>query len=373
MKTFALILGLLSTATCLLADWPSLKGGPLRQNWGPRGLSLPAKVAFSYSAGAELYASPAVVDGLIVLPSSDGYLHAISEKNGKLKWRSRMPGKVWGSSPAVEKGVIAVGCDNGCVAFVDLATGKVLNQGCFPKNGFFGKANDITGSPLWVNGRVLIGSFNYQLGAFEKNGQLAWTLDTEGKLRDTAPAYDGQRVYVGSMDGRIYAVDASNGKLLWRSDSFDVINSAPACIQGKLLVGSGDRKVRSLDPATGQAQWAFSTRGKVMSSPAWDGADGLLVGDSENSIYHLSLKDGSRLWESRLSGPILAAPLVLGQQVWIGDFEGRLHVLDLATGQSLQSQILPGGIFAAAVPASGRVLVAGRNGQLTAFEAATAP
>jgi outer membrane protein assembly factor BamB len=61
-------------------------------------------------------------------------------------------------------------------------------------------------------------------------------------------------VYVGSRDYYLYAADAATGKLRWRFPTQGPIDdSSPALADGRIYVGSLDRHVYALNVDTGAA------------------------------------------------------------------------------------------------------------------------
>src|SRR5215831_11800635 len=64
-----------------------------------------ASLAWSLATGAQVYASPAVADGIVFVPSWDGSLYAINEYTGQTKWVFRTGASVY-ASVAVSNGVV---------------------------------------------------------------------------------------------------------------------------------------------------------------------------------------------------------------------------------------------------------------------------
>ena len=97
---------------------------------------------------------------------------------------------------------------------------------------------------------------------------------TGGPVPST-PALDGDRLFALSYDGRLYALDAHSGEVLWKfategerrfearglhgmqprtqtfADMYDVFLSSPLVVGGKVYFGSGDGHVYAVDAATG--------------------------------------------------------------------------------------------------------------------------
>lgn len=101
---------------------------------------------------------------------------------------------------------------------------------------------------------------------------LAWSLDLdgEGSLEATPLAIDGV-LYFSGREAVVYAVDAKNGKLLWRYDPeagkvdpdrlrlMFHVNRGVAYANGLVFVGSFDGRLIALDAKTGAVRWSART------------------------------------------------------------------------------------------------------------------
>jgi quinohemoprotein ethanol dehydrogenase len=96
-----------------------------------------------------------------------------------------------------------------------------------------------------------------------------------------AAVYDG-KVYVGTVDGRLIAIDAQTGKLVWSTMTVDPkwmhsITGAPRVANGKVFIGNGGGEfggrgyVSAYDTKTGKLVWRFYTVPGDPKQPA-DGA-----------------------------------------------------------------------------------------------------
>src|SRR6266568_2511625 len=65
---------------------------------------------------------------------------------------------------------------------------------------------------------------------------------TQGKV-DSSPAICGDKVVVGSDDGRLYMISLETGKELWKYELGQPIGSSPAVAHGKVVIGSEDGNV----------------------------------------------------------------------------------------------------------------------------------
>jgi quinohemoprotein ethanol dehydrogenase len=96
---------------------------------------------------------------------------------------------------------------------------------------------------------------------------LAWSLDIDSPMgMASEPIVIDGTIYVsGSLD-RVYAVDAASGRLVWRFDphvrlsvmrnsSTARTNRGVAVWEGKVFVGTGDCRMIALDAASGKQLW----------------------------------------------------------------------------------------------------------------------
>jgi quinohemoprotein ethanol dehydrogenase len=101
---------------------------------------------------------------------------------------------------------------------------------------------------------------------------FAWTYDLGLPMRgqEATPIVVDGVMYTSGTWGYVYAVDAANGKELWRydpkSDLFtgrnpccDLVNRGVAVWKGKVYVASGDGRLHALDAATGRKLWEADT------------------------------------------------------------------------------------------------------------------
>jgi quinohemoprotein ethanol dehydrogenase len=142
---------------------------------------------------------------------------------------------------------------------------------------------DVTNSitvPLAVDGVIYLGAGHGVIHAVEAtSGKLLWRYDAKApqvagnKLRVAwgirGLAFWKGRVYAGTSDGRLIAMDAKTGALAWSAQTVDpndgaTITGAPRAFNDKILIGfsgedfSGLRGyVTAYDAATGALAWRF--------------------------------------------------------------------------------------------------------------------
>ncbi|MDD1778367.1 MAG: PQQ-binding-like beta-propeller repeat protein [Candidatus Helarchaeota archaeon] len=212
----------------------------------------------------------------------------------------------------------------------------------------------VRSSPAVVSGRVYIGSIDdkvYCLNA--TTGGYLWSYTTGGNVGSSPAVADG-RVYIGGQDYKIYCLDAITGGYIWSYTTGDSVESSPAVAGGRVYISSDDYKVYCLNATTGAHLWNYTTGFYVKSSPAAAGGR-VYVGCSDNKVYCLNATTGAHLWNFTTGGAVDSSPAVADGRVCIGSYYGRVYCLNATTGGSIWSYDTGGGIFSSPAVAGGRV------------------
>ncbi len=122
------------------------------------------------------------------------------------------------------------------------------------------------------------------------------------------------RVYVGTLDGRLQALDAATGALVWEALTVDpaqpyTITGAPRVVEGKVIIGNGGAEygvrgyVSAYDAATGALVWRFHT---VPGNPA-DGFENEAMARAAETWTGewWKLGGGGTVWDSLAYDPVL--------------------------------------------------------------------
>ena len=78
-----------------------------------------------------------------------------------------------------------------------------------------------------------------------KTGKARWTFMTNARV-ESSPAIVGNRVFVGSTDGRLYELDLLKGAKVWDFDAGAAITASPAVANGRIIFGTHDGRVYCL-------------------------------------------------------------------------------------------------------------------------------
>ena len=147
-------------------------------------------------------------------------------------------------------------------------------------------------TPLEADGVIYVSTAWSKVRAYEaRTGKMLWQYDPKvpGEWGPKAccdvvnrgVALWKGKVYVGTLDGRLVALDAKDGHEVWSVQTFDKsqpysITGAPRIIKGKVLIGEGGGEynvrgfVSAYDADTGKLAWRFWTVPRADGQP--DGA-----------------------------------------------------------------------------------------------------
>ncbi|HWP94501.1 MAG TPA: outer membrane protein assembly factor BamB [Gammaproteobacteria bacterium] len=184
--------------------------------------------------------------------------------------------------------------------------------------------------------------------------------DMEDLLLGLAPASDGVHAYAATHDGVVSAFRLDDGRRVWRTrlthtepvhlrwwhlighlkewlmPAGQRLSAGPGVAEGLVVVGSSDGEVSALRASDGTLLWAVKLTGEVLSAPAIAGGV-VVVRTVDGQLTALAANDGHTLWRVAEDLPPLtlrgnAAPVVAGQTVVAGFDNGKLAAYDLATG-----------------------------------------
>ncbi len=226
-------------------------------------------------------------------------------------------------------------------------------------------------TPIMVGGKLFTTSAWSKVQAFDAaTGALQWTFDPKVPgsagvkgccdVVNRGVALENGRVFIATFDGRLIALDADTGQMLWSVQTVDegqpyTITGAPRLVKGKVLIGNSGAEygvrgyLSAYDMATGKLAWRFYTvPGKAgkdgaasdailerLAGPTWKGKPDSVGGggtvwdsmayDPKLDLLYVGVGNGSP-WNQAIRSPgggdnlFLASILALrpdtGEYVW---------------------------------------------------------
>ncbi len=160
-----------------------------------------------------------------------------------------------------------------------------------------------------------------------------------GDAIETTPLVVGNVVYVACLDKHLYAIDLTTGQQVWKR-KLGSFKASPGYDGGRVYVGDLEGKFYAVDAAKGDLLWTFETQGEIHAAPNFVAGDAL-IGSHDATLYRLN-RDGKKVWEFKIDGPINGAAALAGDRTFVAGCDSLLHVVDVATGKSLGTVDLGG-------------------------------
>ena len=264
--------------------------------------------AFDAASGAEIWTypdvggtddPPTVVDGLLYIAADSVF--CIDAVTGQKIWATDNPGSDGDyGTPVVMDGMVYYGynvtgtgtCDIRCL---DASDGDQIWSSTI--NG------KLRSCATGWNGILLVPVYNGPLYALDTaSGDTVWeNTDSEGGFWDTSPAVSDGIIYIGGIDARIHAIDAANGTLIWESLPFSAgIEPTPCVTETMVFAGCN----------------VFSGTGDVF---AMDRTDGSIIWRIDNNLHgSIAAADGAVFWGGYTApyDSIYAADALTGMILW---------------------------------------------------------
>jgi outer membrane protein assembly factor BamB len=232
----------------------------------------------------------------------------------------------------------------------------------------------LASGPVVAGGRVYVIDTEATVYAFDaKSGAKLWKVPLvsgDGKDRDKdkdnerakrrsdgkgvafggGVSVDGGRVYATTGTGDAVALDAADGKLVWRKHPAGPLRGAPVIALGNVYITTQDNQIYALKADSGDTVWTeagtLETAG-VFGVAAPSVAQGTVVaGFSSGELTAYRYENGRAVWQDALSrtsistsvsslSDIDAAPVIDQGRVYAIGQGGRMVAMELVTGQRL--------------------------------------
>ncbi|MDX6482182.1 MAG: hypothetical protein QOG85_2692 [Gaiellaceae bacterium] len=331
---------------------PMFGGVPQRLHVGDGHVRPPFRLAWTANGTSLVEFPPALAFHYLYYATLSGDLIAVSTKTGDRLWTEHV-GHCEAAGPAVST------YHHGTVyeTFLNHKPCKAGSQD--PSDGLLlaiaaGRPHTVRWkrnlgasetSPLLLGSRLYIGTAAGDVYCLHAdNGKTIWHYHVPAPVK-SAIAYDRGKVFFGAYDGRLYALGAAQGKLVWTaSSSRDFTGgsgrfySTPAVAYARVYIGSTDGKVYAFDESTGKLVWAHATGAYVYGSPAVD--DGrVYIGSYNHRFYALNAATGETVWTFTADGPISGSGSLVDGLVYFGSLGPpggrRTYALDARTGRKV--------------------------------------
>jgi outer membrane protein assembly factor BamB len=275
-----------------------------------------------------------------------------------------------------------------------------------------GRKGRIVAPPVIANGTIFTVDSRYQVSAFnEASGDKIWDFKVEAvqrestrvgktsfidRIRDPLTFTDGDgsdkegvgggvafangTIYVASGLGKMVALNAQTGELIWARQTRVPLNSVPTVDNGRVFVISDDNELFALNANTGEVLWSYQgiiETASMLTAPAPAVVDDVVIAPfSSGELIALRVQNGGVLWQDSLSSTarltplaslndISGGPAVADGYVIASAQSGVMTAFDLRTGQRVWSQ--PAGSLSIPLIAGDVVFTTTTTGQVAAM------
>ncbi|MGB2833478.1 MAG: outer membrane protein assembly factor BamB [Methylotenera sp.] len=280
--------------------------------------------------------SPVIEAGFAYAAGAAGDIVKLDVVTGKQAWRVNAGEKLSGGV-GVGGSLVMVGTQKGVVYAYDVS-GKLQWKSKL--------SSEVLSAPKYFDGTVVVRTGDSRIYGINANdGSRKWVYDRTSPaltLRSSAGlVVDGGAVYAGFGGGKLVALRADNGKLLWEAsvaqpkgvteiERIADITSLPV-LDGPLVYAVAYQgRIAAVDRISGRVIWNRD----ISSLSGLSVEDGrIFVSHSAGSVYALDYTSGKTFWRQPvLKNRQLTAPVAMGSWTVVGDLEGYLHFLSRDDG-----------------------------------------
>ncbi|MBN1936750.1 MAG: PQQ-binding-like beta-propeller repeat protein [Anaerolineae bacterium] len=221
---------------------------------------------------------------------------------------------------------------------------RALNQFGTLQWKFDGTTAPALAEPTLIGNTIYMASSDHKVYAISVETQgVRWTFETENWVWAT-PLIVDETVYIASMDHKLYAINDETGLTEWTFDqSHSALPTAPAYAagvdgRGVLYQNTLDGYIYAIDAQNGSLIWKTKIEGSVWASPLVEG-DTLYLGTLQGIVYALSIQDGSTLWTQSVGGEVRSQPAFVDGWLYFGCEDGKLYVFNADDGTKRASPL----------------------------------
>lgn len=290
------------------------------------------------SIGVTSISYPLIAQGLVLVTittaNATESLMALDEATGRKVWSANVDGTYSFANAAYDSGkVFAVNYD-GLMSAFDAATGNALWSVSLPGQYAFTSPPTAVGGVVYTGGA---GSGGTLYAVDETNGEVLWTAGVENGDH-SSPALAAGRVFVSYACPQSYGFRATNGQLLWNymgpceggGGKTPVVHAAKVYVRDAFFE---DTNGLILDAKTGAKLGGFDSD----RPPAFVKNIGLYL--QSGTLRGVDLGSGNVLWSFAGDGGLTSAPVVVNRTIYIGSSSGLLYGLNSRGQQVWNTQV----------------------------------
>ncbi|MWV38680.1 PQQ-binding-like beta-propeller repeat protein [Natrialba sp. INN-245] len=321
--------GLLNLGDDSSGDWPMFGADLQNTGYQPDGDGPvdDVEVRWRLEGDGRFVSSPAVVDGTVYAGCRDGYLYAVDSQTGSTEWAVELnmratpsptviDGIVYASSHGVPDKMHALEADSGEQLWeeeLDNSTHSPAPYGSeiytYHSGRLIGLDRDSGSSSVLFEGYrqtpdapaikdgVLFGGGRRSIVAHDlTRDEIKWEFENKnGEYMSTgSPAVQGESLYVGAGDGKLYSINADDGVEEWSFETEGPLSFGPAVSENTVFISGFDGHLYAINTETGQKRWYIDFDTILHGKPAVTSEMVYLI--DGKSLSGISKNNGEKQW-----------------------------------------------------------------------------
>ncbi|QDU50944.1 outer membrane protein assembly factor BamB family protein [Gimesia panareensis] len=208
-----------------------------------------------------------------------------------------------------------------------------------------GRGNNLSYPPVSNSKYVFITVGTKLYSISRQSGEIDWELQLPTSP-STSPTVDEDTIYIGTLDGRVYAWNLRRLKELsgesklpawrdsavkWTFQTGDAITTPSLVTPRALVFASQDGSLYSVTLTDRQLTYQFETDAPIATDLAENEKSVFLASEDQN-LYCLNILNGIVRWRIRTSFPIREPVVVLENEVYLSSRKSGLFQISSETG-----------------------------------------
>lgn len=307
--------------------------------------------------------------------SEGSAIYAVDLKTGKEIWHYPEEGDakhLYFATPVLtEDGQLLIGSEGTTHAFVSINVETGKENWAEP---FLDAKGKWVAPPLVFNETIYAPNTDGFVYVLDMQGKsIADPIEIGGSLW-SAPSTDGELLYIASLDHHVHVIDPKTNTPIGEPvDLGGAAPSSPVVTADGAYVGSFTSNIQFVKP-NGNNEIIAEAANWVWGTPDLDG-ETLYYADLDGNVFSFDIASSTQNWSDvKPDGPIVASPLVVGDQIYVATEAGTFFALDKDAKIAWEKD--PGGdgasIYTSPVASGDLILVAPYKGDslLVAYDAA---
>ncbi len=278
---------------------------------------ITGETKWSKDTAAPVTSAAAVSGGLVYVGTSHGMLYALQPADGSKFWEWDLTSTEAFTAPVVAERDVYIGSTGSRVYNFDaLDSTQKWNQDTY---------GAITASPVFADEMIYAPSADHSLYAITPGGDVEWKKKLDGSVNGVS--YRDRRLYVATEGGTLSQIN-TRGSVDWERPLGAGIAATPAVTGDRVFVGTRDSTLYAVDASDGVEHWRFTDPTDGVTAPPAVADGTVYVGSRDGTVYAVDTENGDEEWSFETGNNIdQAAPIVAGGRVYIGSQDGTFYAL----------------------------------------------